>query len=131
MAKKRKSRDNINKQAYDLLKPIDPFSLGSLDDPCFGKHHDLLAKECVVCGDSEFCSIVTLQTLKVNSAKMETTQRFKDKEEAELTALSKKEKAIELIQSYREKGLKNYKILLKVWEETKLTKEEVKNLLNT
>jgi len=130
MAKVRKKRQNINKEDFNMLKPIDTLLLGSADDPCFGKHHDLLAPECKVCGDSEFCALAMASLLKGKSITMESNQRMKDIEEANLIQIKKKEKAMTLIQAYRERGLKNYKILLKVWEETHLTKDEVKQLLN-
>jgi len=36
MAKERTPREEINKDDYDFLKPLDVLSLGSDDDPCFG-----------------------------------------------------------------------------------------------
>ena len=130
MAKKRKQRKNINEKDHDLLKPVDVFSLGSANDPCFGKHHDLLAKECKACGDSEFCQIAMASMLKGKDITLEKEQRTKDLEEANLLRIKKKEEAMKLIKEYRKKGIKNYKILLLVWDKTHLTKDEVKQLLN-
>ena len=130
MAKKRESRAKIDKEDHDLLKPIDIFKLGSEEDVCFGTQHDLLAKECRTCGDSEFCAIATAQSLKQRNLSMEQEKRFKDIEEADLELKNKKDKALKLINELREKGLGNTKILLKVWEKTKLTKDEVKQLIN-
>jgi len=83
MAKDRTSRKKIKQEDHDLMEPIDVLSLGSEDDPCFGKLHDLLAKECKSCGDSDFCAIVKAQGLHKARINIETKQRFKDIEEAD------------------------------------------------
>lgn len=129
MSRERKSRDKIDKSKFDLLKPIDVLSMGSDNDPCFGKHYDLLAKECRMCGDSEFCAIVKAQNLKITNLLENGDQRYKDIEEAKLIKDSKTDNAKTLIDKYRKQGLRNTKILLKVWEETKLPKDKIKELL--
>ena len=129
MSKARKSRSNIDKSKFDLLKPIDVLSMGSDNDPCFGKHYDLLAKECRMCGDSEFCAIVKSQNLKINNLLESGDQKYKDIEEAKVVSNSKSENAKALIEKYRKQGLRNTKILLKVWDETKLPKDKIKELL--
>lgn len=129
MSKERKSRNKIDKSKFDLLKPIDVLSMGSDDDPCFGKHYDLLAKECRMCGDSEFCAIVKSQNLKIDNLLERGDQKFKDIEEAKLVKDSKIEKAKVLIDKYKKQGLRNTKILLKVWGEIKLPKDKIKELL--
>jgi hypothetical protein len=129
MANKRTAREKVDKDNYDLLKPIDILTLGSDDDPCFGKLHDLLSKECKVCGDSEFCAIANAQYLKGKNLKMESNQRFKDIEEANKLLTENKHRAKDLIKKYKEKGLKKFKILIKVSEELNLTKDEVKQLI--
>lgn len=131
MAKQRKSRDKIDKSNYDLLKPIDILTMGSEDDPCFGKFHDLLAKECRLCGDSEFCAIVKAQNLRIGNLEVKDNKRFKDVEEGKEIDEKKKLKAIKLIDEYRSNGLKSTKILLKVWAETHLPKDEIKQLLKS
>jgi len=89
MAKKRKSnperepRDTISETGVDLLKPIsaDIFKLGSSDDPCFGKLHDLTDSVCRRCGDNELCQAVMAQNLHKTRNEVEKTQAFKDKEQ--------------------------------------------------
>jgi len=89
MAKKRKSnperepRDTVSETGVDLLKPIsaDIFKLGSSDDPCFGKLHDLTDSICRRCGDNELCQAVMAQNLHKTRNEVEKTQAFKDKEQ--------------------------------------------------
>lgn len=130
MAKERNSRSNINKTDIDLLKPIDVLSLGSNDDPCFGKLHDLKAPECKSCGDSEFCAIVKAQGLHKERLVIETEQRFKDIEEAEEEMIQKKKQAKEKIDTYRKEGMPRMKTIIKVGRELNLSKEIVKSLYN-
>ena len=128
MAKNRKPRTNIAEDQKDFLKPIDVLSLGSDDDPCFGKHHDLMAKECKNCGDSEFCAIVKAQGLHKERLDIETKQRFKDIEEADEDLLKKKEEAKKLIEGYKDSGLKRLKTIMKVSRELNLQKDIVKQI---
>lgn len=132
MAKnKRVSREEINPEEFDLLKPIDILSLGGEDDPCFGKLYDLVASECKICGDREFCAILSSQNLLIKNQNMEAVQRFKDVEEGEKVKNQKIKTAQQLIAKYQLEGIGPTKILLKVMKETKLNKEEVKKLINT
>lgn len=82
MAKERKSRKKLSKKV-NMLKPlnsIDILKLGTDDDPCFGKHFDLMEDECRRCGDSTLCQIVSNQkTVKLRD-KTEEENRFKDLE---------------------------------------------------
>lgn len=130
MGSKRKSREEINKEDIDLLKPINISLLGSDEDPCFGKLHDLVAKECRSCGDSEFCAIVKAQGLHKERLDIESNQRFKDIEEADSDMVNKKEEAIALIKDYKEMRLPRMKIVIKVAKEKNLPKEIVKQLYN-
>lgn len=128
MAKNRESRQQIDKSNIDLLKPIDVLSLGGEDDPCFGKLHDLKAPECMECGDSEFCAIVKAQNLHKERLEIESTQRFKDIEEADHKMVDRRKKAKKLIRWYMDSGLKRMKIILKVSRETNLSKDVIKQL---
>ena len=128
MAKNRESRQQIDKSNIDLLKPIDVLSLGGEDDPCFGKLHDLKAPECMECGDSEFCAIVKAQNLHKERLEIESTQRFKDIEEADHKMVDRRKKAKKLIRGYMDNGLKRMKIILKVSRETNLSKDVIKQL---
>ena len=120
---KRDSRDNIDKTNVDLLKPIDILSLGSEDDPCFGKLHDLKAPECKNCGDSEFCAIVKAQGLHKERLVIETEQRFKDIEEAEEEMIKRKRDAKEKIEEYRKENIPRMKTIIRVAKEFNLSKE--------
>lgn len=126
MEKDRTPREQIEDQ--DLLKPIDVLSLGSDDDPCFGKHHDLLAPECKECGDADFCAIVKAQGLHKERLDIETKQRFKDIEEADEEMIERKVEAKKVIDMYKEKGLKRMKTILKVSRELDLPKDIIKQI---
>jgi len=128
MGNDRKSRKKIKEEDHDLLKPLDILSLGSDDDPCFGKHHDLLAKECKSCGDSEFCAIVMAQGLHQERLNIESKQRFKDIEESDKEGVKKKEEAKEMIAEYRVENYKRLKTILVVSKRTGLTKDTIKQL---
>ena len=124
---KRKKRENPTIQA-DLLKPLDIFSLGSEDDPCFGKLHDLNAMECRECGDSEFCAIVKSQNLHKIRLSQEAEQRFKDIEESDQDILNKKQEVRGVIKTYKDKGVKRIKTILKISREFNLPKDVVKQM---
>ena len=128
MARRRESRDKI--LDIDLIKPLDILSLGGKEDACFGKHHDLKAPECMECGDSEFCAIVTAQNLKSERLSIESTQRFKDIEEADDDLENKKEAASKFIQLRKDDGLPRMKTILKVAKKFNLTKDIAKELYN-
>jgi hypothetical protein len=67
----------------DRMEPFNYEQLGTPDDPCFGKHFSLRAKECKKCGDCEICQIVTSQQMLTEIKQVEGKKRFKDVEEAE------------------------------------------------
>ena len=125
-----KRKPKIEKTKIDILKPVDIFALGTADDPCFGKHHSLKAPECMTCGDSEFCSIVTAQNLHKIRLEVESTQQMKDLDEAEEIEVNKIKKAKELLIKYKSNGHKRLKVIFKVAEQCKLTKDKVKELYN-
>jgi len=80
---KRISREEIDPKDHNLMEPlIDLTKLGTEDDPCFGKLHDLNAPECIRCGDNEFCQIVKSQRQHLLRAKESETTTFLDEEEA-------------------------------------------------
>lgn len=128
MAKSRRERGNINSNEYDLLKPIDVLALGGDDDPCFGKYHDFVAKECQICGDNEFCQIAKMEYLKNKRTETELEQKFKDVEESNKIFQNKVKSAKDLINELKLQGLKKFKIILQVSNEIKLPKETVKDL---
>ena len=124
--KGRKPRSKIDKEEYDLIKPIDIFSLGTDGDPCFGKYHDLKAAECRECGDSEFCAIVMAQNLHKERLKLETTQRFKDLEDAEFDKDNQRRLIKNLISKYQSEGYPRLKIILLISKKLKVSKDIVK-----
>jgi len=128
MAKERTPREEINKDDYDFLKPLDVLSLGSDDDPCFGKYHDLLAAECKECGDADFCAIVKAQGLHKERIEIESKQRFKDIEEADEEILKKKERVKGIIEEYKKKGYKRLKTIILVAHELNLPKNIIKQI---
>jgi len=83
---KRKTQDKINKDPeLNMMEPLQLDKLGTVDDVCFGKHHDLTADECSVCGDAEICSIVCAQKLHSKRKELEEQKEFKDIEKIDLT----------------------------------------------
>lgn len=127
----RKSRNKVNKeQKKDFSKPLDVYKLGSEEDPCFGKLHDLKAEECQECGDSEFCVIVMAQNLHKKRIDIEAQQKFLDIEESDIKQTTDKKKAKELCLKYRDQGYKRLKTILKVSKMTGLSKDIVKEIYN-
>jgi len=78
---KRKSRSIITEKAGPIIPPFDITKFGSEEDPCFGKHNDPKAQECQICGDFEFCQIVTAENQRKIRAKKEQETEFKDLKE--------------------------------------------------
>ena len=132
MAKKNKrvSREEVDSSEYNLLEPLDIFSFGTENDPCFGKLHDLKAPECIDCGDSEFCAIVQAQNLRVKQLEIEAKQRFKDIEESGEVMITKKEKALKLLTKYKGDNMRRLKSILRVSRELNLSKDIVKDIYN-
>lgn len=79
-------------KTIDRMMPINFDKLGSSEDPCFGKHYDMKAKECKKCGDCEICAIVSSQkNLLSQVTEQETKNHFKDTDEAEFVDGQNKE----------------------------------------
>lgn len=74
----RKSRATIQNTTPVLIEPFDITKFGSEEDPCFGKLNDPKAPECKICGDFEFCAIVTAENLKKVRVREESKSQFKD-----------------------------------------------------
>lgn len=130
MGKHREPRKEISQEEIDLLIPVDLTSFGTDDDPCFGKHHDLKAPECLECGDSDFCSLVKAQNLHKERIIIESKQRFKDIEEAETVQVKKNKEAKLMILECQANGLKRMKTIIKVSKELSMPKDLVKQLYN-
>lgn len=126
MAKEaRQPRDSgVPKEAY--LKPFDITKLGSEEDPCFGQLYDLNAPECGVCGDIEACSIAMMHNSTRIRTQLETENKYKDLEEADMI---RKKRIKEYIQNKRGKGWGDTKILAKLKRHFNLTTAAARNLL--
>jgi len=128
MATDRKAREELDKDDFDILKPIDVLTLGSKDDPCFSKYHDLKAPECGECGDSEFCAIMKAQNLHKDRVKIESEQRFKDIEESDFEMGKLKRQAKNLITKYQTEGYPRLKTVLIISRKLNINKDIVKEL---
>lgn len=126
--KKRKKREEINPDNIDMFKPIDVFSLGSDNDPCFGKLHDLMASECKECGDSEFCVIVKSQNLNKERLDIEVKQRFKDIEESDQEELIKRDKILSILKIKKSMPHKRLKLIISLHSTHGISKKIIKKL---
>lgn len=124
-----KPRNEISKEDYNVMHPIDVTKLGTEDDPCFGKHYDLTTDECQRCGDSEFCSIKMAQTAHLKRKQIESKQEFKDLQEKKPNATGE-DKVTEYMRKLKAKGLSSIRIKRKTEKQFELTKAEAKKLYN-
>ena len=124
---KRKSRDIIDKEDIDILKPIDLSMFGGPDDPCFGKYHDLKADECRACGDSEICAIACSQANHVKRAKLEAEQPFKDMEDEEPAESPE----VKYMRSKVAKGLSEDRVIRKAVKKFEISKNKAKEIFKT
>jgi hypothetical protein len=92
---KRKPRTKL-KNKIDLSKPVTIETLGTKDDPCFGKHYDIKAPECQSCGDCELCAIVTGQNNHIKRLEKEKSNAFKDLEPIKMADLKEVRKKMKL-----------------------------------
>lgn len=121
----REPRDsNINPSTY--LKPFDITKFGTEEDPCFGKEYDLKAPECGMCGDIEACSIAFMLNSTRLRTQLETENKYKDLEEADLL---KKKKIKAFIQKKRADGWGDTKIVVKLKTKFNLTRAAAQNFL--
>lgn len=82
---KRKARkEPLEHKQIDRMVPLNFEDLGTINDPCFGKHFSIKAQECGRCGDSEICQIACANKLLLEVSTESTKARFKDVEEGEL-----------------------------------------------
>lgn len=102
----KKSLPDITKQ--DPLVPINLDTIGTNNDPCFGKSYDLSTKECKLCGDSELCALKMSQNLKISRKELEDKNHYKDLETLlDIPAIKK------YIRSLKRKGLTRREIVNK------------------
>lgn len=79
---KRVPKKTTRSDLMDAQTPIDISTIGTDDDPCFGKLYEPVTEECSTCGDSELCAIMHMHTLDKKRDKLNKKQNFKDQEEA-------------------------------------------------
>lgn len=75
---KKSTLPDLSKQS--ILVPIDLESIGTNNDPCFGKAYDLTTKECKICGDSELCCIKFAALMGKTRKELESENAYKDLE---------------------------------------------------
>lgn len=121
MAKKKRIAHDTPElsEGIDFLKPVNLEKIGTVDDPCFGKLHDLAEDACQSCGDSELCQIVMAQKRNVERNLLEKETVFKDIEP------HKKEVVKHYKKILKETGKKS-EALLKTKKKFKISKETIK-----
>ena len=122
MASKRKQKQ-IELEETPILEPVDIKSIGSNNDPCFGKEYNLSTKECKMCGDSELCCIKFAELMGKTRKKLESETQFKDLESLINIKTNKK-----TIRQLRRKGDDRKTIIDKIQAKYELTKEEARTI---
>lgn len=124
MAKRKPQQTVSENNSLSPLEPIDVTKLGTDDDPCFGKHNDPKAPECQICGDFEFCSIVTAQNIRKLRVKEEKKVDYKD---------IKKDPPIEEIRKWMKVNLEKkskVKVIALAIKKFEISKQKAKTLIN-
>ena len=109
----------------DLLEPVDLTSIGSDQDPCFGKGYDLRTKECQSCGDSELCVMKTAQKLGKTRAELESSKEFLDSSVLDEEGIKK------YMRKLKRKDYTKKQILDKTQTKYELSRKEVRSLYKT
>jgi hypothetical protein len=120
MAKKNKL---IKLEDTPILKPVDIDSIGSSDDPCFGKAYDLSTQECRSCGDSELCCIKFAEMMGKTRKELEEENQYKDME-----LLVDKVAAKKTFRALRRKGEDKKTIIQKLQAKYLITIKEARTL---
>ena len=120
MAKKQKLPDLTQ---HDPLEPIDITSLGSSNDPCFGKGYNLATKECKMCGDSELCAFKMSQALNITRKELEDKNHYKDLDMLEDIKGIKK-----FMRSLIRKGKDKKEIVKKTSEKFEVPKKDIRKI---
>lgn len=120
MAKKNKL---IKLEYTPILKPVDIDSIGSSDDPCFGKAYDLSTQECRSCGDSELCCIKFAEMMGKTRKELEEENQYKDME-----LLVDKVAAKKTFRALRRKGEDKKTIIQKLQAKYSITIKEARTL---
>lgn len=106
-----------------ILKPVDIDSIGSSDDPCFGKAYDLSTQECRSCGDSELCCIKFAEMMGKTRKELEEENQYKDME-----LLVDKVAAKKTFRALRRKGEDKKTIIQKLQAKYSITIKEARTL---
>lgn len=120
MAKKNKL---IKLEDTPILKPVDIDSIGSSDDPCFGKAYDLSTQECRSCGDSELCCIKFAEMMGKTRKELEEENQYKDME-----LLVDRVAAKKTFRALRRKGEDKKTIIQKLQAKYSITIKEARTL---
>lgn len=120
MAKKNKL---IKLEDTPILKPVDIDSIGSSDDPCFGKAYDLSTQECRSCGDSELCCIKFAEMMGKTRKELEEENQYKDME-----LLVDKVAAKKTFRALKRKGEDKKTIIQKLQAKYSITIKEARTL---
>ena len=120
MAKKNKL---IKLEDTPILKPVDIDSIGSSDDPCFGKAYDLSTQECRSCGDSELCCIKFAEMMGKTRKELEEENQYKDME-----LLVDKVAAKKTFRALKRKGEDKKTIIQKLQAKYSITVNEARTL---
>lgn len=128
MAKKeKKNKEELQKPSennhfgvdiFQVMTPKDVRSIGTDNDPCFGKSYDLTTSECKKCGDSELCSIAFSMKMKKERRKINVEEDFKDIE-LEID----KDKAFKYIRKLKKNGEDRKSIIKSLSKEFDTTTE--------
>lgn len=122
MAKKTKQKlPSLEKTP--ILQPVDINSLGSGNDPCFGKEYDLSTEECRMCGDSELCCIKFAALMGKTRKELEEENQYKD-----IEVLVDKVAARKTFRALKRKGEDKKTILDKLQAKYQLSRKEVRLL---
>lgn len=98
-------------------------SIGSNNDPCFGKEYNLTSKDCQICGDSELCAIKLSQLQGKTRKQLEESQNYKD-----MDILIDVKSIKKFILSSLKKGTTKKDIISQIVEKYSTTKQEARML---
>lgn len=98
-------------------------SIGSNNDPCFGKEYNLTSNECQICGDSELCAIKLSQLQGKTRKQLEESQNYKD-----MDVLIDTKSIRRFIKSSLKKGMPKKDIISQIVEKYSTTKQEARML---
>jgi hypothetical protein len=116
----------LAKKNFDVMEPLDLTMFGGPEDPCFGKHHDLKAEECKMCGDAELCAIAVAQNRKKQRAEIEAKQPFKDLEDKPPSASTPRIK--KYMQKKQLKGIPKKSIIRRAIKRFTITHDQAENI---